>query len=70
MDESRSFRLCDSWSGQGGGRAGAGGEGKGGTSAPKCTYTKLVPQPPANDLAMQDGKKQDGKKQGGKGAVY
>jgi hypothetical protein len=37
----------------------------GGSDAPKCTYTKLVPQPPDNNLAVQDGKRQ-----GGKGAVY
>ncbi|MFG3323970.1 ATP/GTP-binding protein [Streptomyces sp. NPDC048171] len=45
--------------------SGAGVGGRGGTAAAKCTYTKLVPQPPANNLAMQDGKRQ-----GGKGAVY
>ncbi|MER7780496.1 ATP/GTP-binding protein [Streptomyces sp. NPDC096191] len=44
---------------------GAGAGGRGGTVAAKCTYTKLVPQPPAENLAMQDGKRQ-----GGKGAVY
>ncbi|MET9915380.1 ATP/GTP-binding protein, partial [Streptomyces sp. NPDC006476] len=37
----------------------------GSPSAAKCTYTKLDPQPPADNLAMQDGKRQ-----GGKGAVY
>ncbi|MFB8273612.1 ATP/GTP-binding protein [Streptomyces sp. NPDC055955] len=39
--------------------------GSGKSAAPKCTYTKLDPQPPASNLAMQDGKRQ-----GGKGAVY
>ncbi|MFC8425487.1 ATP/GTP-binding protein [Streptomyces sp. NPDC057236] len=34
-------------------------------SAPKCTYTKLVPQPPADNLVMQEGKRQ-----GGRGAAY
>ncbi|WP_223281504.1 ATP/GTP-binding protein [Streptomyces antnestii] len=38
---------------------------KGGTSAPKCTYEKAVPQPPESNLAMKDGKRR-----GGKGAVY
>ncbi|WP_225638387.1 ATP/GTP-binding protein [Streptomyces solaniscabiei] len=41
------------------------GKGEGGSSAPKCTYTLLVPQPPDSNLAMQEGKKR-----GGKGAVY
>lgn len=36
-----------------------------GASAPKCTYTKLTPQPAANNLAMKEGKKR-----GGKGAVH
>ncbi|GHB79239.1 ATP/GTP-binding protein [Streptomyces viridiviolaceus] len=45
--------------------ASAGAPDKGGSSAPKCTYTKLAPQPPASNLAMQDGKRQ-----GGKGAAY
>ncbi|MER6075680.1 ATP/GTP-binding protein [Streptomyces sp. NPDC001817] len=35
------------------------------SSAPKCNYEKVVPQPPPENLAMQDGKRQ-----GGKGAVY
>lgn len=38
---------------------------KGGKSTPKCTYEKAKPQPPANNLAMKDGKRR-----GGKGAVY
>ncbi|RPK55816.1 ATP/GTP-binding protein [Streptomyces sp. ADI95-17] len=37
----------------------------GSSDAPKCSYTKMVPQPPPENLAMQDGKEQ-----GGKGAVY
>lgn len=47
------------------------GEGAASTSsadsldAPKCTYEKLNPQPPAENLAMQEGKRQ-----GGTGAVY
>jgi hypothetical protein len=45
--------------------AGTTGRSKGGSAEPKCTYTKLVPQPPADNLAMQDGKRR-----GGKGAVY
>ncbi|WP_326771293.1 ATP/GTP-binding protein [Streptomyces sp. NBC_01445] len=44
--------------------AAAKGGGKG-SAAPKCIYTKMVPQPPAENLAMQDGKKR-----GGKGAAY
>jgi hypothetical protein len=39
--------------------------GQSGSGTPKCTYSKLNPQPPANNLAMQDGKRR-----GGKGAVY
>ncbi|WP_327714029.1 ATP/GTP-binding protein [Streptomyces sp. NBC_00490] len=35
------------------------------SDAPKCTYEKLNPQPPAENLAMQEGKRQ-----GGTGAVY
>ncbi|MFD8391045.1 ATP/GTP-binding protein [Streptomyces sp. NPDC059680] len=35
------------------------------SSPDDCIYTKLVPQPPPENLAMQDGKRQ-----GGKGAVY
>ncbi|MFC8823582.1 hypothetical protein ACFW5P_35845 [Streptomyces rochei] len=42
-----------------------GAVGKDGTAAPKSVYTKLVPQPSADNLAMQDGKRQ-----GGKGAAY
>lgn len=45
--------------------SGAGAGSKGSTSAPKCTYTRLVPQPPADNLVMQEGKEQ-----GGKGAAY
>ncbi|MEV0185868.1 hypothetical protein AB0I54_42375 [Streptomyces sp. NPDC050625] len=41
--------------------AGTPGKSKGGSAAPKCTYTKLVPQPPADNLAMQDGKRRGGK---------
>ncbi|MFE0520759.1 ATP/GTP-binding protein [Streptomyces sp. NPDC058954] len=54
-----------------GGRGGTGrkattsGSGSSGSAAVQCTYTKLDPQPPAENLAMQDGKRQ-----GGKGAVY
>lgn len=46
-------------------KAPAGASGAGASDAPKCTYKKLTPQPPPNNLAMQDGKKR-----GGKGAVY
>ncbi|WJV51665.1 ATP/GTP-binding protein [Streptomyces flavofungini] len=49
----------------GGGGGGAKSAANGGKSAPKCTYKKVVPQPPANNLAMKDGKRR-----GGKGAVY
>ncbi|MFE0908667.1 hypothetical protein ACFW3Y_36320, partial [Streptomyces rochei] len=38
-----------------------GAVGKDGTAAPKSVYTKLVPQPSADNLAMQDGKRQGGK---------
>ncbi len=38
---------------------------KGGASAPKCAYTKLVPQPPDTNLAVREGKRQ-----GAKGAAY
>ncbi|MEU3343159.1 ATP/GTP-binding protein [Streptomyces sp. NPDC006668] len=55
-----------------GGRGGSGREATtsgsgspGSASAAKCTYTKLDPQPSADNLAMQDGKRQ-----GGKGAAY
>ncbi|GGO59002.1 ATP/GTP-binding protein [Streptomyces lasiicapitis] len=51
--------------GGGGGGGGAQSSAKGGKSGPKCTYTKAKPQPPANNLAMKDGKRR-----GGKGAVY
>ncbi|MEV5645736.1 hypothetical protein AB0L67_37335 [Streptomyces flaveolus] len=51
------------------GASSANGKGKGrdrgGSSAPKCTYTLLVPQPPDSNLAVQEGRKQ-----GGKGAAY
>ncbi|MGX4695542.1 ATP/GTP-binding protein [Streptomyces sp. JNUCC 63] len=40
-------------------------KGEGGSAAAKCTYTKLVPQPPDTNLAVKEGKKQDGK-----GAAY
>ncbi|MFF9705434.1 ATP/GTP-binding protein [Streptomyces griseofuscus] len=36
-----------------------------GSGTPKCTYEKVIPQPPPENLAMQDGKRH-----GGKGAVY
>ncbi|MFQ6144628.1 ATP/GTP-binding protein [Streptomyces seoulensis] len=39
--------------------------GSGGSPASACTYTKLTPQPPADNLAMREGREQ-----GGKGAVY
>lgn len=38
--------------------------GGGGGGTPKCTYTKLEPQPPDTNLAVQDGKEQ------GPGAAY
>ncbi|WP_432171983.1 ATP/GTP-binding protein [Streptomyces sp. 1222.5] len=43
----------------------AGASSAGDSDAPKCTYEKVTPQPPPDNLAMRDGKKQ-----GGKGAVY
>ncbi|MFE6153654.1 ATP/GTP-binding protein [Streptomyces sp. NPDC057889] len=52
--------------GSSGAKSNASKRSSGGSSdAPKCTYTKMVPQPPAENLA-----KRDGKEQGGKGAVY
>ncbi|MGW7410298.1 ATP/GTP-binding protein [Streptomyces sp. NPDC054833] len=48
-----------------GGKGSAGSSPASSSDAPKCTYTKLVPHPPADNLAMQDGKRR-----GGKGAVY
>lgn len=54
--------------GHGGSREATGASstsGSGKSAAPKCTYSKLDPQPPASNLAMQDGERQ-----GGKGAVY
>ncbi|MFE4411306.1 ATP/GTP-binding protein [Streptomyces sp. NPDC056821] len=45
--------------------AGTLGKGKGGSAAAKCTYTKLVPQPPDTNVAIQEGKRR-----GGKGAAY
>lgn len=44
---------------------GGGHHSSGGSSEEQCTYTKLDPQPPADNLAMKEGKRQ-----GGKGAVY
>ncbi|GGM20712.1 ATP/GTP-binding protein [Streptomyces fumigatiscleroticus] len=68
-------QVCAEASGSGPGAGGSGsdsgksaaGAASAGTSssAPKCTYEKLNPQPPSSNLAMQEGKKQ-----GGKGAVY
>jgi hypothetical protein len=49
----------------GDGKGVAGASSAGAANAPKCTYKKLVPQPPDSNLAVQDGKRQ-----GGKGAVY
>ncbi|MEU5525257.1 ATP/GTP-binding protein [Streptomyces sp. NPDC047860] len=51
--------------GSGDDKGAAGASGAGTADTPKCTYKKLTPQPPASNLAMQEGKKQ-----GGKGAVY
>ncbi|MGW5465863.1 ATP/GTP-binding protein [Streptomyces sp. NPDC003996] len=51
--------------GSGDGTGSAGTSSTASSGAPKCTYDRLAPQPPAENLAMQDGKRQ-----GGKGAVY
>ncbi|MFE0514407.1 ATP/GTP-binding protein [Streptomyces sp. NPDC058964] len=37
-------------------------KGKDGSAARKCTYTRLVPQPPADNLAMQEGRKRGGRR--------
>lgn len=53
------------------GSGGSDGKSTSGTSSahssdkPKCTYEKLIPQPPEDNAAVQEGKRQ-----GGKGAVY
>ncbi|MGF0174561.1 ATP/GTP-binding protein [Streptomyces sp. Marseille-Q5077] len=49
----------------GGGKPESTGASSGSSPSPKCTYTKLDPQPPDSNLAVQEGKKQ-----GGEGAVY
>ncbi|MCX5327800.1 ATP/GTP-binding protein [Streptomyces sp. NBC_00140] len=65
-------KVCAQDGSRASGTSGSGeGEGAASTSsadsadAPKCTYEKLNPQPPAENLAMQEGKRQ-----GGTGAVY
>ncbi|MEV8597330.1 ATP/GTP-binding protein [Streptomyces sp. NPDC052012] len=64
-------RVCAKDSTSTPGRKGPDGNGTasaarpGASDGPKCTYTKLNPQPPDTNLAVREGRKQ-----GGKGAIY
>jgi hypothetical protein len=63
--DSSSRRGTSGSSGTPAGASSSNGKGKDASDVPECTYTLLVQQPPASNLAMQEGKKQ-----GGKGAAY